>query len=248
MSYLYDSIGVGYASFRRPDHRIRSAILHALGDALTVLNVGAGTGSYEPTDRTVVAVEISKTMIQQRPIGSARAIQASAVALPFRDKSFEAGMAILTIHHWPDHSQGLCELVRVVRGHIAIVTWDPESQGFWLTEDYFPDILSNDRNIFPSIDDLRCILGAVEVHPLLIPYDCTDSFLGAYWRKPEAYLDPQVRQMISSFSKIKGVDQGLTRLRRDLADGSWKERHGKVLEQAELDIGYRLVIRKRCSM
>ena len=245
MAQLYDAIGLGYEHYRRPDRRIATAILDALGDAATVLNVGAGAGSYEPAGRSIVAVEPSFTMIRQRPAGSAPVVQASATHLPFRDAVFAAALAVLTVHHWPDRVRGLTELARVAQHRLVIVTWDPATSGFWLVEDYFPAIAEIDRQILPPMGELRQTLGNIEVRPLLIPYDCIDGFLGAYWRRPHAYLDPGVRSAISTFAKISDVESGVTRLRGDLADGTWERRYGHLLRQAELDLGYRLVIAHR---
>jgi SAM-dependent methyltransferase len=239
---LYDEIGSGYRNYRRPEPRIAAAIWRALGQADSVVNVGAGAGSYEPTDRFVVAVEPSMTMIRQRRSGSAPVVQASATHLPFRDASFAAALAILTMHHWPDQARGLDELARVTRSHIVLLTWDPASTGFWLVEDYFPEIVEIDRRIFLSIDELRRALGGAEVSPLMIPHDCLDGFLGAYWRRPQAYLDAGVRSAISTFSKLRTLDAGLARLRRDIADGTWTRRYGELLGRAEIDLGYRLIV------
>ena len=248
MTQLYDAIGVGYGRYRRPDPRIAAAIADALGAAESVLNVGAGAGSYEPRDRTVVAVEPSRAMIRQRPAGSAPVVQASATHLPFRDAAFAATLAVLTLHHWPDRSRGLAELSRVTRQRVVILTWDPAVSGFWLLDDYFPEIGVIDRPIFPAIDELERALGSVECRPLLIPHDCTDGFLGAYWRRPEAYLDPGVRGAISTFSKIGDVEPGVARLRRDLDDGTWQRRHGHLLSELGIDLGYRLVIARDKSL
>ena len=242
MTQLYDAIGVGYEHHRRPDPRIASAITDALGSAESVLNVGAGAGSYEPSDRAVVAVEPSLAMIHQRRRDSAPVVRASATHLPFRDAVFAATLAVLTVHHWPDRSRGLAELSRVTRERVVILSWDPAFSGFWLVDDYFPEIWAIDRPIFPSIDELRQALGSVESRPLLIPHDCTDGFLGAYWRRPEAYLDPGVRGAMSTFAKITGVEPGVARLRRDLGDGTWHRRHRHLLDEHEIDLGYRLVI------
>ena len=241
MSQLYDEIGVGYRDFRRPDPRLEAAITRALNQAETVVNVGAGTGSYEPSDRSVVAVEPAMTMIRQRRPGSAPVVQASATELPFRDDGFAAALAILTVHHWPDQARGLDEMARVAR-RVVVVTWDPSTSGFWLTDDYFPEIFEIDRPLFPSIEDFRKALGRVEVHPFPIPHDCVDGFLGAYWRRPHAYLDAGVRSAISTFAKLHDMGRGLDRLRRDLEDGSWARRYGDLLDQPEIDLGYRIVI------
>jgi SAM-dependent methyltransferase len=242
MAHLYDTIGIGYQAHRRPDPRIAAAILHALGNARSVVNVGAGAGSYEPVDRAVVAVEPSLAMIRQRPAGSPPVVQASATALPFRDAAFDAALAVLTVHHWPDRARGLDELRRVARERVVMLTWDPAAAGFWLVEDYFPALVAIDREIFPPLDELRRVLGPIAVNPMPIPHDCVDGFLGAYWRRPAAYLDPAVRGAISTFTKLGDVDAGLGRLREDLADGSWARRHQDLLGRSELDLGYRLVV------
>jgi SAM-dependent methyltransferase len=239
---LYDTIGPGYRAHRRPDPRVAAAIAGALGEAATVVNVGAGAGSYEPADRAVVAVEPSPAMIAQRAAGSAPVVQASATHLPFGDAAFDAALAVLTVHHWPDRPRGLAELARVARARVVLLTWDPATPGFWLVDEYFPEIWAIDRPIFPTLADLRGALGAIEVRPLPVPHDCTDGFLGAYWRRPEAYLDPGVRGAISTFTKLRDVGPGLARLRRDLADGTWRRRHADLLERTELDLGYRLVV------
>jgi SAM-dependent methyltransferase len=193
------------------------------------VNVGAGTGSYEPTDRPVVAVEPSLAMIRQRPTGSPPVVQASATHLPFRDTVFAAALAVLTVHHWADRVRGLTELARVAQHRVVIVTWDPATSGFWLVEDYCPAIAEIDRHIFPSIEEFRRTLGDIEVRPLLVPHDCTDGFLAAYWRRPYAYLDPDVRSAISTFAKISDVACSLARLRDDLNNGTWERRYGHLL-------------------
>lgn len=247
MPQLYDEIGLGYTDYRRPDPRLAAVILGALGDAESVVNVGAGAGSYEPADRPVVAVEPSLAMIRQRRAGGAPVVQASATELPFRNAAFDAALAILTVHHWPDRAMGLAELARVARRRIAIVTFDPAASDFWLADDYFPRIGEIDRRIMPSLEELREVLGEIEVRPLPVPHDCTDGFLGAYWRRPHSYLDAGVRGAISTFSMIGDVESGLARLRTDLEDGTWDRRYGHLSRQTELDLGYRLVIAHRGS-
>jgi SAM-dependent methyltransferase len=242
MAQLYDTIGIGYRALRRPDPRIAAAIVNALGPAASVVNVGAGAGSYEPDDRRVVAVEPSREMIRQRPAGAAPVVQASATALPFRAGAFDATLAVLTVHHWPDRARGLAELRRVARDRVVILTWEPDAARFWLVEDYFPELVAIDRAIFPTPDEMRRTLGPIEVHPLPIPHDCTDGFLGAYWRRPHAYLEATVRGAISTFSKLGDVEPGLSRLRNDLENGTWTRRHGPLLTRSDLDLGYRLVI------
>lgn len=241
-SALYDRIGVGYAAWRRPDPRIAAHVHAALGDARSVLNVGAGAGSYEPADRAVVAVEPSAEMVRQRVASTAPAVRARAEALPFRDRAFDAAMAVLTIHHWSDVATGLAEMRRIARGRVVILTWDPAHAGCWLTRDYFPEIPEMDRAIFPTLDAMRRLLGPLEVRTVPVPADCIDGFLGAYWRRPEAYLDPGVRGAISAFPKLGDVDARIERLRADLADGTWAMRNREILDAPELDIGYRLVV------
>ena len=239
MTQLYDAIGIGYEHYRRPDPRIATAIIRALGEAETVVNVGAGTGSYEPVDRSVVAVEPSLAMIRQRQASGTPVVQASATHLPFRDAAFAAALAVLTVHHWPDRAAGLAG---VTRDRVVLLTWDPDSTGFWLIDEYFPEIGAIDRPIFPTLGELQRLLGITEVRPLPVPHDCTDGFLGAYWRRPEAYLDPGVRGAISTFTRVRDLEPGVARLRRDLDDGTWLRRHADLLDRTELDLGYRLVV------
>ena len=246
MRELYDRIGHGYDTHRRPDPRLAAAITAALGAAATVVNVGAGAGSYEPAGRPVVAVDPSVAMLRQRGQGAAPAVQASAMALPFCDAAFAAALAVLTVHHWPDRARGLAELARVARERVVILTWDPEVRcPFWLVDDYFPEIPAIDRVIFPTLEDFRRVLGPVDARPLAIPHDCVDGFLGAYWRRPEAYLDAGVRGAISGFTKIGDVEPGLARLRADLADGTWERRNGHLRRLDAVDLGYRLVVAER---
>ena len=238
---LYDRIGVGYSSRRRPDPRIAGHILAALGPARTVVNIGAGTGSYEPVDRSVVAVEPSAEMVRQRKQGGP-AVRASADRLPFPGRSFDAALAVLTIHHWPDWRQGLAEMRRVARERVVIFTKDPAHAGFWLTQEYFPEMIEIDRPIFPAADEIARFLEPAEVRAVPVPADCWDGFTGSYWRRPEAFLDAGVRGAISTFTKMKNAESGLERLRADLASGAWKRRHEPLLSLAELDVGYRLIV------
>jgi SAM-dependent methyltransferase len=242
---LYDRIGVGYSEYRRPDGRIARRIDEALGQCRSVLNVGAGAGSYEPNSRFVVAVEPSAEMIRQRSRNAAQSIRATADRLPFRNSSFDAALAILTIHHWPHRDRGLAEMRRVARDRVVIVTWDPEHRGFWLVQDYLPEILEIDQLNFPSLREIEEAIGPTEVQTLGVPADCSDGFLGAYWRRPEAYLEPRVRAAISTFSKVDSA-VGIARLRRDIEEGTWNSRYGALLSLAELDVGYRLVV-ARCA-
>jgi len=245
-SPLYDRIGVGYAALRRPDPRIAARINAALGRCESVLNVGAGAGSYEPASRGVIAVEPSAEMIRQRPLGAAPVVQASARRLPFRDQSFDAALAVLTIHHWPNREQGLAEMRRVARELVVILTWDPEHSGFWLIRQYFPEILELDRPVFPSLREIETAIGPAVSSVVPVPADCIDGFLGAYWRRPEHYLDARARAAISVFSKLDSA-AGLSRLSRDLEDGTWLANNGALHELQELDVGYRLVVAQCAS-
>lgn len=240
MSAKYDSIGVNYAELRKPDPRIARVIESALGQARTVLNVGAGTGSYEPAGRSVTAVEPSREMIRKRSPAAAEAIQACAENLPFDDGSFDASMAILTIHHWSDKEAGLREMRRVTRGRIVLLTADPSHRP-WLT-DYLPELAVLDEAQMPAMSDYGQWLGSVQVTPVLVPHDCTDGFLYAYWRRPAAYLDARLRSGSSSFWAIGNAEAGLQKLRRDLETGEWERRYAGLLTLEAYDAGYRLVV------
>jgi SAM-dependent methyltransferase len=245
MAETYDVIGRSYARMRQTDPRIAVAITRALGDCASVVNVGAGTGSYEPFDRDVIAVEPSMTMIRQRPPGRAPAIQAHAEALPVRDASFDCALGVLTLHHWRDLNRGLMECGRSARKRVVYLTLDLDVyRHFWLVRDYFPDILAIDRIIFPPIETIAKTLGPVEVTPVPIPADCVDGFLGAYWRRPEAYLDPRVRAGTSGFAKIVNAESPLAELRRDLESGYWHRTHRDLIGQEVADLGYRIVVAK----
>jgi SAM-dependent methyltransferase len=239
---LYDRLGVGYSAYRRADPRIAAHVAAALGGARSVLNVGAGTGSYEPAGRRVVAVEPSAEMVGQRAPGAAPAVRAVADGLPFRDGSFDAALAILTLHHWRDWRQGLQEMRRVARDRVVLLTWDPEHPGFWLVQEYLPEIIETDQRIFPTLGTMESVLGRLDVRPVPIPADCADGFLGAYWRRPATYLDAGACAAISTFAKLRNTEVGLDRLRADLADGTWQRRHEDLMGRQDLDIGYRIVI------
>jgi len=237
----YDQIGVNYSDIRKPDPRIAAQLHRALGQATSVLNVGAGTGPYEPADRQVTALEPSREMIRQRAPGAAPAIQGHAEDLPFADSSFDASMAILTVHHWSDKGQGLKEMRRVTRGPVVVLTFEPGHRGCWLT-DFLPQLAALDAQQMPPLDFYREYLGDTEISRVPIPCDCTDGFLYAHWQKPEAYLDPGIRSASSSFWAISGIEPGLAQLERDLASGEWQRRYSHLRELDELDAGYRLVV------
>lgn len=238
----YDTIGEGYAHVRRPDARIAAEVRRALGDARSVINVGAGAGAYEPTDLDVVAVEPSANMIAQRPPGSARAVQARAEQLPFPDDAFDAALAILTVHHWDDWRAGVAEMRRVARRRLVALTWDPVAAGdFWLHA-YLPEMARIDAARFVPLQELSDAVGPCRISQVPIPHDCTDGFLGAYWRRPRAYLDPDVRAGISSFHLGANIQDGLARLAADLEGGAWAKRWGHLIDEDALDMGYRLLV------
>lgn len=245
----YDRIGVGYSEHRRADPRIAARIDDRLGDARSVLNVGAGTGSYEPADREVTAVEPSAEMIAQRPAGAASVVQASAESLPFDDNSFDAAMAIISDHHWSNRVAGLREMARVARRRVLVLNADPGLTGwFWLTQDYLPGFIGliPERYRHPGYweQELRDLLGAVEVQTVSVPHDCHDGFYQAYWRRPRAYLDSKVRDGISVFHHLPATEvaDAMERLRRDLGEGQWEKQHRRLCEESELDVGLRLVV------
>ena len=237
----YDTIGRGYGHTRREDPRITAAISAQIAPCRSVLNVGAGLGSYEPRDRFVVGADISTLMLRQRPPGSGPAVQADASRLPFPNNSFDGTLAVLTLHHWDDWRAGLKELIRVASKTTVILTWYPIADDFWLFH-YFPELRLVDSAKFPSADQIADIVGPIDVRPLPIPHDCEDGFLGAYWRRPELYLDDPVRNGISSFHQIKGIAWGVEKLREDLDSGAWKRDNADLLQRADLDLGYRIVV------
>ena len=234
---LYDAIGGAYTATRRTEPRIAAQVWAALGDAQTVLNVGAGTGSYEPPDREVTAVEPSAVMRAQRPASAARCVAATAESLPFEDQSFDAAMAIATIHHWPDPIAGLREMQRVARRVVVFTNDASDPDRFWLNRDYLPEHADLWAGR-PSLTELASAIGA-RMEPVLIPWDCADGFYEAYWRRPEAYLDDHVRRGMSVWARV-GPDaeqRAVRSLRDDLASGRWAERNRDLadLEAAELD-------------
>ncbi|TMK99490.1 MAG: class I SAM-dependent methyltransferase [Actinobacteria bacterium] len=239
---LYDRIGTTYTRTRVEDPRIAAAIHAALGDARTVLNVGAGTGSYEPLDRELVAVEPSTVMIAQRPPRAAPVVQARAEALPFADSSFDAAMAVLSDHHWEDRPLGLRELRRVARRRVVVFTWDRAlAEEFWLTREYLP---ASKRQLGLAIEEIADCLGGARIEPVAIPHDCRDGFYHAYWRRPDAYLDERVRAGISVFARVdeRKTTEMVSRLEADLASGAWQERNAALLDLEQIDLGYRLLI------
>jgi len=190
MDALYDTIGRSYADTRRPDPRIAAAIERALDGSSAVVNVGAGAGSYEPP-QTRWAIEPSQTMIDQRRPGAAPAIRSTAERIPLADGEADAALAVLTIHHWSDLEAGIAEMRRVAAGRVVILTWDPVvGTSHWLSRDYLPELAAWDATRFLPIEDVAALMGGAETTVVPIPHDCTDGFMGAFWRRPEAYLDP----------------------------------------------------------
>jgi SAM-dependent methyltransferase len=240
----YDVIGRGYARGRREDPRIAAQIHAALGDARTVVNVGAGTGSYEPPDRRVVAVEPSTMMLSQRPPGAAPVVRGVAEALPFGDGVFDAAMAVLTVHHWRNAPAGLAELARVARRQLIVMNEGPVGHRFWLA-DYFPDLLMVPTETAPpTVADIEGHLQVRAVEPVPVPADCRDGFLCAYWNRPEAYLDPTVRAGMSPLAQLPlaKAERGCARLSDNLASGVWDARHRQLRALPRYDWGYRLII------
>lgn len=241
---VYDRIGVDYASRRRPDPRWAARIADAAPDARRWLNVGAGTGSYEPGGRVRAALEPSRTMIAQRPPEAAPAVRGVAEALPFRDGSFDVALAVLTVHHWRDPEAGLAQLRRAARVQV-VVTWDRRryAEGFWLLRDYLPEIGAREQPL-ATLDRIAAALAPCRVEPLPVPADCRDGFCGAYWKRPHAYLDPGVRAAISGLALLDAatVDAAMERLRLDLASRRWHTRNRELVALREIDLGYRLVV------
>jgi SAM-dependent methyltransferase len=240
---LYDAIGATYRATRRTEPRIAAQLWAALGDARTVLNVGAGTGSYEPPDREVTAVEPSAVMRAQRPEGAAPCVAATAEGLPFKDQSFDAAMAFATVHHWQDPIAGLREMQRVARRVVVFTCETTESawrRRFWLTRDYLPEVAASPVGL---ATELARAIGA-RMEPVLVPWDCADGFFEAYWRRPEAYLDENVRRGISVWGSVgrEAEQRAVRSLRADLASGRWADRNRDLLDLEAAELGLRLLI------
>ena len=245
--FNYEQHGRTYASVRRTDARIEAQVHHALGASRTVLNVGAGAGSYEPADRYVLAVEPSATMRAQRPVGAAPAVDAAAEHLPFDDGSFDAAMAMMTIHQWDDVDQGLLEMRRVSRGPVVVLTVDaPALRHFWLI-DYIPEVVAVEEARFPRLDQVIDTLtpgsSEVRVDAVAVPKDCSDGFGEAFFARPEAFLQPEIRAATSGLvlTDPQAVHRGLHRLEEDLTSGAWDEKYGHLRSQAERCGAIRLV-------
>ncbi|WP_213815162.1 class I SAM-dependent methyltransferase [Glaciihabitans sp. dw_435] len=241
----YAVIGEGYAKIRQPDPRIAAAILDALGDARTVLNVGAGAGSYEPTDREVTAVEPSASMRAQRPPHLTRAIDGTSDHLPFADNAFDAAMASVTVHQWPELEKGLGEMRRVTSGPVAILTIDPAPPVHWWLMDYAPEFFEVEGRRMPRLERIADALGGdTDIRTVPVPVDSTDGFAQAFFGRPERLLEPEVRRATSAWSFIGGeaVTRFENRLREDLASGAWDHAHGNLRTTPSFDVGMRLVV------
>ena len=242
MKELYDDIGINYSSGRKTDPNIAAQIHPELKGSGSILNIGAGSGSYEPQSVNLTAIEPSNEMIKQRAPGSYPVCRAKAEYLPFADNAFSHSITILSMHHWKNRIQALAEIKRVTVNRFITVTWDPADNLFWLTRDYFPEIYSIDRKIFPKISEFYDLFENVTVKALLIPAECRDGFMAAYWRKPHAYLDKQVRDGISTFHKISNLDNGLHKLEQDLKDGRWLQKYAELLKLEFIDVGYKIIV------
>jgi SAM-dependent methyltransferase len=245
---VYDRIGGQYRRGRQEDPRIAAPVWAALADASPVVNVGAGAGSYEPRDRPVVAAEPSAIMLSQRRAGAAPAVHAVAEALPFADGAFGAAMGVLTVHHWRDRARGLAEMRRVARGPVVLFLRDPHAVPSWWLHHYFPATARLEASRETPLGQAAQMLGGrLDVIPVPIPADCTDGFNAAYWRRPHAYLDPEIWRPMSALALIPEPDraEGMRRLQADLDSGEWHRRWGHLLALDELDLGYRVVAARR---
>ena len=244
---IYDRIGTDYAALRRPDPRWIARIHGWLEAERTLVNVGAGAGSYEPASLSVVAVEPSQVMIRQRAASAAPVVRAVAEQLPFADGAFDVALAVLTVHHWHDPAAGLAEMRRVARKQI-VVTWEPAvfARQFWLVRDYLPEALEHEGAL-ATLATVSALLEPATIEPLRVPASCTDGFFGAYWRRPHAYLDANVRAAISGLALLDArvVEAAMERLRVDLIDGTWLARYADLSDLDEADLGYRIVVAER---
>ena len=240
----YETRGQGYAQQRRTDPRIANFVHEALGSARSVLNVGAGAGSYEPEDRYVLSIEPSAAMRAQRPAHLSPAIHAVAENLPLDDQSFDASMALVTVHQWPDLQKGLSELCRVTRDRILVLTFDGDAlDRYWLA-DYVPELISVERGRYPSISLLRAGLGITKIQVIPVPIDCLDGFTEAFYARPERFLDLTVRRSQSAWGFVADEIQErfVTNLSNDLRSGAWDERYGKLRQQPFFEGSLRLLV------
>ena len=241
MKTLYDDIGIEYSVGRCTDPEIAQQLYSELEGATRIVNIGAGTGSYEPAKFDLIALEPSAEMISQRTTGAHPVVQAGAEKIPFEQDSFSHAMTVLSMHHWRNRVVAFSEINRVTTEKFVAITWDPKAEPFWLTKEYFPQIYQNDLTIFPGLEEMSLHFDDVKMSPLLIPANCQDGFLAAFWKRPYAYLESRVRQSMSPFSRIGDLTDGLRKLESDLASGKWKSNNHALLNAESLDVGYRLV-------
>jgi SAM-dependent methyltransferase len=245
-SPVYDTIGLDYITHRRPDPRWEALIHEQLGDGRIVVNVGAGTGNYEPAgrDRAVMAIEPSSVMVDQRAAGAAPVVRASASALPLASGAADVALAILTVHHWDDWAAGLAELCRAAPRRVVLAIDFEVHSRFWFLKDYVPEVGETTRRLGPSSEEVAEAIGADVSLPLLVPRDMEDGVLGAYWCRPEAYLDPAVRANCSGLALADQavVARGVAMLQADLDSGEWHRHHSDLTELSTIDLGYRLVV------
>lgn len=244
MNPIYDKIGLNYSVTRCTDPKIAKLLYSEFRGASRIVNIGAGTGSYEPEHGQLVAVEPSSEMISQRKSGSGCVVQAFAEDLPFEDSSFSHAMTVLSMHHWENRALAFSEINRVATEKFVAISWDPEADPFWLTRDYFPEFYEMDRVNFPKLEELKREFDEVKMSPLRIPSDCKDGFLASFWKRPEAYLNRKVRQSISSFSLVNNLADGLQKLEDDLARGVWARKNQAILNSSSADVGYRIISAK----
>ncbi len=240
-----DTFAEKYPNNRQTEPSIMRAIMEALGEANSVVNVGAGTGSYEPSDVWVIAIDPSLAMISRRPSGSARAVVGLAEALPFAAKVFDAALAFMTIHHWKDWKQGLREMRRVATSRVLVLTWDQwATEQWWAPDRYWEGLKRVDRSRVVEANDVVNVLGRAEVFKLPIPHDCRDGFDLAYWRRPEELLKDDVLDSMSIFRDLEPQEReaGKHRLAQELADGTWMKLYGHLMQLSELDLGLQLVV------
>lgn len=241
----YDTHGAGYATVRRTDPRIAAWVSQALGDAATIVNVGAGAGSYEPLDRHVIAIEPSAAMRAQRPATHAPAIIGFAEALPLDDRSVDAAMAMITVHQWSDTARGLGELRRVSRGPVVVLAFDGDVlPAYWLN-DYAPEVIAVERRRYPAISAIAAAIGTTaEVTSIPIPLDCTDGFTEAFYGRPERLLEDGVRRAQSSWGFVgpEVEPRFVEALSADLASGRWDERYGALRTQPQFEGSLRLIV------
>ena len=244
MDAIYDEIGINYSVTRCTDPKIAKQLYAELDGAIRIVNIGAGTGSYEPENAELIAAEPSAEMISQRPTGSYPVEKAFAERLPFENNSFSHAMTVNSMHHWKNRPLAFSEINRVATERFVAITWDPKAEPFWLTRDYFPEIYEMDKRVFPELEEFNDHFDEVQITPLKIPDDCKDGLFAAFWKRPEAYLSSKVRQATSPFAKIKYLSEGLHKLEADLASGLWAKNNHIILDSSSLDVGYRVISAK----